>query len=227
MIHILSIETSTTVCSVAVHGDGKLTGQLSLYTEKSHSAQLGKMVSELMRSCELENKDLDAVAVSGGPGSYTGLRIGCSLAKGMCYALEIPLIAVSTLEALGRQVQRYIPAEALLCPMLDARRMEVYTMMMDREGRVLTPVHPLILDATSFEEHLNNREIWFFGNGSGKAAEVIRHPNATFIPGITTEARAVGELAFGKFGREEFEDVAYYEPFYLKEFQATKPKKKL
>jgi len=227
MTQILSIETSTRVCSVAIHQDGVLAAQSSLYLEKSHSTRLGTMVNELIASCELGMQDLSAVAISGGPGSYTGLRIGCSLAKGICYALEIPLISVPTLEALARQVRPYVRGNPVLCPMLDARRMEVYMMLLDAEGGILEDIHAHVLDERSLSERVAQGEVWLFGNGAGKAAEIIDHPNVRYIPGLTTEARSVGEIAHEKFGRSEFENVAYYEPFYLKEFQATKPKKKL
>lgn len=227
MTPILSIETSTRVCSAAIHTDGVLTGQVSVYLDKSHASRLAVMVDQLLEDCEVERGALGAVAVSGGPGSYTGLRIGCSLAKGMCFALGIPLISVSTLKAMARQVAPFVPVQAALAPMLDARRMEVYTMVMDRQGEVLEEVHPLVLENDSYQQFLDGREVFFFGNGSDKARDILRHPNARFIAGITAEARTVGLLAAEKFSRHEFENVAYYEPFYLKEFQATKPKKRL
>lgn len=227
MTNILSIETSTSVCSVAIHANDQLIGQSSIYLERSHSGQLGPMVESIMRSCDLSQKDLAAVAISGGPGSYTGLRIGCSLAKGICYALDIPLIAVPTLEALAAQVRPIAGKNDLLCPMLDARRMEVYALILGMDGVMHQEVKPVILEEGVFENYLTERRVWFFGNGSDKAGAVITDSNAHFLSGIRTEARTVGELAIGKYSREEFEDVAYYEPFYLKEFQATKPKKRL
>ncbi len=227
MNYILSIETSTTACSVALHGEGELLGNSSIYVEKSHSGQLGPMIRQLLESCDVRKEALNAVAVSGGPGSYTGLRIGCSMAKGICFSLGIPLIAVSTLEAMARQVMPLANTEDLLCPMLDARRMEVYTMIMTGGGKLVEDVHPLILEPGVYDDRLENNRMWFFGNGSDKATGVIGHRNALFLPGITTDAVTVGEIAAGKFAEQDFADVAYYEPFYLKEFVATKPKKRL
>lgn len=227
MIYILSIETSTTVCSVALHGDGQLLGHSSLYLEKSHATQLAPLIDQLLRATEVNRKDLSAIALSAGPGSYTGLRIGASLAKGLCYALNIPLVAVNTLEAMVRQMRPYVLENDLLCPMLDARRMEVYTLLARADGEVLQPTEACILEENAFENELEKGKILFFGNGSDKAREIIRHSNAKFVPHITTEAWSVGELALHRYEMEAFEDIAYFEPFYLKEFQATKPKKKI
>jgi tRNA threonylcarbamoyladenosine biosynthesis protein TsaB len=227
MIYILSIETSTTVCSVALHGDGQLLGHSSLYLEKSHATQLAPLIGQLLRASEVDRKQLSALGLSAGPGSYTGLRIGASLAKGLCYALQIPLIAVNTLEGMVRQVMPYVEENDVLCPMLDARRMEVYTLLARADGEVMQPTRACILEENSFEEQLEQGRIWFFGNGSDKARETIRHRNARFLGSVTTEAWAIGELAIRRFEMEAFEDIAYFEPFYLKEFQATKPKKKI
>jgi tRNA threonylcarbamoyladenosine biosynthesis protein TsaB len=227
MKYILSMDTSTTVCSVALHGDGQLVGQSSLYFEKSHSGQLGPMIEQLVRAADLELRQLSAVALSSGPGSYTGLRIGTSMAKGICYSLGLPLIAVPTLEAMARQVRPLVEENDLLCPMLDARRMEVYTMMLKKDGSKEREVEAMVLEEGAFLDTLDHQVVWFFGNGSNKSRQIIRHDNARFLDGITTEAWAVGELAVQRFEANQFEDVAYFEPFYLKEFQATKPKKRI
>jgi len=235
---ILHIETATEACSVAVSEDGA-----NIYTvdnfeelnqqskkETNHSKRLGVFVDEAMSFTDSHAIPFDAVAVSSGPGSYTGLRIGVSMAKGICYGQNLKLISVSTLELLSVPVLlRYddLPEDALLCPMLDARRMEVYCALYTRALKAVEGVDARVIDAESFKDHLDQHPIYFFGNGAEKCKSVINHPNAHWIDGIQLDAKYMAPIAERKFLREEFEDVAYFEPNYLKEFVAIKAKKLL
>lgn len=227
MALILSLETATSVCSVAIHEKGILKGSNTFYLEKSHSSLLVPMIDSLIERCGYEKKGLDAIAVSEGPGSYTGLRIGVSTAKGYCYALEIPLIAVNTLYGLSSQVAKFINKGKMLCPMIDARRMEVYTCLFDHHLEVVKSTHPLVVEEDSFEDQLDKGEILFFGNGADKCKSIIKHPNAIFIDDLEPSADHIGYLAYQKFIKSAFEDVAYFEPFYLKEFRATTPRARI
>ncbi len=228
MPKILSIETSTTVCSVALTTDGNTLASQKLFIEKSHSTLLTVVIEQIMKQVGMEMAELDAIAVSKGPGSYTGLRIGVSTAKGLCYALDKPLIAVNTLLAMANEVNRQNHSQALLCPMIDARRMEVYTALYDGELNELEKTSAKILEENSFDETLNQKQVLFFGNGADKfMALKTGVANAVFIDNITPSAWSVGLLANQAFLRGDFEDVAYFEPFYLKDFVATKPKKVL
>ena len=225
---ILSLETATTVCSVALTLDGKTLATEQLFVEKSHSNLLTVVIENLLHHTGVEKGDLSAVAVSKGPGSYTGLRIGVSTAKGLCYALDKPLIAINTLEAMAAEVVPFNVHEAYLCPMLDARRMEVYTALYDANLNELSPTKALILDETSFAETLKENNVLFFGNGSDKFKALIEsNSSAYFISDRCPSAAAVGMLAYEAYQKQHFEDVAYFEPFYLKDFVATRPKKKL
>lgn len=221
---ILSIETSTNVCSVAITNGSNVVATQKLFLEKSHSNLLTIIIQNTLDQCGIAPKDLEAIAVSEGPGSYTGLRIGISTAKGLCYALEKPLISIETLKAMTYEANKFNPDKALLVPMLDARRMEVYTATFGADMSLITKTHAKILDDNSFVETLNENKVFFFGDGSDKFKSLISHGNAKFIPDISPSAWAVGELAFKKLLSEDFEDVAYFEPFYLKEFRATVPK---
>ncbi|UOQ54643.1 tRNA (adenosine(37)-N6)-threonylcarbamoyltransferase complex dimerization subunit type 1 TsaB [Hymenobacter cellulosivorans] len=225
---ILSLETSSPVCSVALHRDGQLLGQSELRLEKSHSSHLSLLIQQLLDNTNSTMQDLAAVAVSDGPGSYTGLRIGGAAAKGLCYALDIPLIAISTLQALAQQVAAYtVRAEDLLfCPMLDARRMEVYSALYTHDGREVLAPAPLILDSETLAEQLAHHRLLFFGNGAAKFAPLVNSANAGFLAAVEPSAIAVGTLAYQAFQRQDFRDVAYYEPFYLKEVHTTTPKSK-
>ena len=227
MAFIISIETSTPVCSIAIHHDGQLLAQELIQKEQSHSSTLNPAIDHLLSMCDLRLNDISAVAISKGPGSYTGLRIGTSTAKGLCYAMDIPLIAINTLEAMAHNVSRFNVSEAMLCPMLDARRMEVYAMLFDSNLNVLEETKPVILDNDSYHDHLKSKEIMFFGNGASKVKKVIDNSNARIIEVVIPEAQYIGDLAYKKFVENEFEDTAYFEPFYLKEFMATKPKSML
>ncbi len=221
---ILALETSSTVCSVALFKEEQLLGASELQIEKSHSSHITVMVSQLVENCGYTLKDLSAVAVSGGPGSYTGLRIGSSTAKGLCFSLDIPLIDVSTLHGLAAQVIDHMPnpERYLFCPMLDARRMEVYTCLLDHQLQELVPIEPLILDETTFQSYLNEREIIFFGSGAGKFRDLVAgNEKALLIEGVQLSAKSIGKLALSKYEKKTFEDVAYYEPFYLKDVYIT------
>ena len=220
MALIISIETATKVCSVALHAEDQLVATQTLHVEKSHSESLLCTIEHLLAISPYTKKDLAAVAVSSGPGSYTGLRIGAATAKGLCYALEIPLIAVNTLEAMAHGIQPYNMAQALLCPMLDARRMEVYCLLADSKGHTLIPTHPQVIDQHSFQAWLSDYSILFFGDGAEKCKPLLaHHGHALFIDRIYPKAHHVGTLAFAKFRQAAFEDLAYFTPLYLKPFQ--------
>ncbi|MBL3659070.1 tRNA (adenosine(37)-N6)-threonylcarbamoyltransferase complex dimerization subunit type 1 TsaB [Fulvivirga sediminis] len=223
---ILSIETATPICSVALLNQGEVLGSQILYIEKSHSGLLAPIIDALIKQCGYALSDLDAVAVSGGPGSYTGLRIGVSTAKGISFSLDIPLISINTLEAMAYGMSQVNYSGAYLCPMIDARRMEVYCMITDKNLSVIQETAPKIIDETSFSEFLNQHQVIFAGNGAGKCQSVITHKNASFIDLPFMNAEYVANLAFRKYQEQQFEDVAYYEPFYLKEFHVTQPKKR-
>ncbi|OGX84444.1 tRNA (adenosine(37)-N6)-threonylcarbamoyltransferase complex dimerization subunit type 1 TsaB [Hymenobacter glacialis] len=228
---LISLETSSPVCSVALHriADGSLVGQSELRLDKSHSTHLTILIEQLLANTGHQLSDLAAVAVSDGPGSYTGLRIGAASAKGLCFALDVPLVAVSTLKALAAQVMTGTarPKKFLFCPMLDARRMEVYAAVYTHEGQEVVAPTPLVLEADTLAEQLAQHSVLFFGNGAAKFQSLLGEPaNAGFLTGIEPSAIAVGQLAVAAFHRQEFQDVAYYEPFYLKEVYTTTPKAK-
>lgn len=227
MATILSIETSTNVCSVAVAQDNHVIFHNEDFDGPSHNVQCGVFVSEALSFAESHAIPLDAVAVSEGPGSYTGLRIGVSMAKGVAYGRNVPLIAIPTLQLMCVPVLLYheeIPENSLLVPMIDARRMEVYSAIFDRSLKEIRSTQPDIVNAETYAEQLERGPVVFFGNGSGKCKEVIRHPNAIFIDDIHPLARNAAPLAEQRLRRNETVSTAYFEPFYLKEFQATKPK---
>jgi tRNA threonylcarbamoyladenosine biosynthesis protein TsaB len=226
---LLSIETSSPICSIALHKveDGRLLGQSELRLEKSHSTHLTVLIEQLVANTGHTVRDLAAVAVSDGPGSYTGLRIGAAAAKGLCFALDIPLVAVGTLPALAHQIAVCIPRADtyLYAPMLDARRQEVYTALYRADGYELTAPAPLILTPEAMAEQLTHHAVLFFGSGAAKFQPLVSaNPNAVFLADVQPSAVSVGELALGAYQRQEFQDVAYYEPFYLKEVYTTTPK---
>ncbi len=229
MACILHIETSTNACSVAVSEDGQCIFEQTEHGEHGAGAEhLGTMVDEALSFTDNHAIPFDAVAVSCGPGSYTGLRIGVSMAKGICYGRDLKLIAVPTLELLcvplllGEKVKE---ENALLCPMLDARRMEVYAALYDRALKTVREVKADIVTADTYREWLNQRPVYFFGNGAKKCIDTISHPNAHYIDGIEPIAKWMQPLAERRFLNGQFEDVAYFVPFYLKDFVAIKPKK--
>lgn len=223
---ILSIDTSTKVCSVALHSDGKLLAISELYTEKSHSGMLTTLCENVVRYAGFSLNDLDAFAVAKGPGSYTGLRIGVSTAKGFCFALDKPLIAVNTLEAMAYQLKDFYDETHLLCPMIDARRMEVYCQILDNQMNVISETEAKIINELSFSEILDEKKIVFFGDGAAKCQAELTHKNAVFLnTEIHPSAKTVGLVATKSFEKSLFENVVTFEPFYLKDFVGTQPKK--
>ena len=224
MALILSIESATKNCSVALAADGEVLVLKELHEEKfSHAEKLHSFILEVMESSGRNLADLDAVAVSKGPGSYTGLRIGVSAAKGLCYALDKPLISIPTLESLARQVE--MTEEGLIVPLLDARRMEVYSAVYNNRFEVVRETKAEILESDSFSEYLDQGKVCFLGDGAAKTKELIQHPNAVFITGRFPSAREMAPIAEKKAINAQFEDLAYFEPFYLKDFVAGKPKR--
>lgn len=224
---IIHIETATEVCSCALSCDGQVLINKENRLPQSHAASLGVFVEEIMSHVRQNCLKVDAVAVSSGPGSYTGLRIGVSEAKGLSYGLGIPLIAMPTHKIMAWMMKDTVQANTLLCPMIDARRMEVYTTFFDKTLNVVRPTSADIIDAESYAELLDNHEILFFGNGAPKCKEVITHPNAAFADDVVPLASAMIELAEEAFAAHNFVDSAYFEPFYLKEFVATVAKNKV
>jgi tRNA threonylcarbamoyladenosine biosynthesis protein TsaB len=229
MAYLLALETSSTLCSVALFQEEALLGISELQIEKSHSSHITVLIESLLDNCRVPLSDLAAIVLSGGPGSYTGLRIGSSTAKGFCFSLDIPLIEVSTLKALAAAAVSLTPkAEPyLFCPMIDARRMEVYTTMFDQDLKEVLPVSPLVLTAESFGEQLQNQQIVFFGSGAAKCKALLGdNANALFLENLALSARWLGRLGLEKYRQGLFENVAYYEPFYLKEVHITSSNKK-
>ncbi|WP_053970451.1 tRNA (adenosine(37)-N6)-threonylcarbamoyltransferase complex dimerization subunit type 1 TsaB [Mangrovimonas sp. ST2L15] len=222
MTYILNIETSTTNCSVSLAKDGKSILILEDNSENySHAERLHVFIQELFEKTGVSKSELAAVAVSKGPGSYTGLRIGVSTAKGICYALNIPLIAVSTLKVLAVQVEN---SQGLIVPMLDARRMEVYSTVLDSDLNEVREIQAEVLDENSFSNYLTQGPVYFIGNGVQKMKTVIKHTNAHFIEGKMPSAREMAALSYYEYKIGNTEDVAYFEPYYLKDFIALKPK---
>lgn len=225
---ILSIETSTDVCSVAVSEDGACIYHEEDFSGPNHAERLGTYIDEALSFADSHAIPLDAVAVSCGPGSYTGLRIGVSMAKGICYAINLPLIAIPTLELLCVPVLlgHELEDDALICPMLDARRMEVYAAIYNRALKPVRDIQADIVNADTYREWLDSHPVYFFGNGAAKCMEAIQHPNAHFIEGIKPMAKNMFPLAEKRIALQQYEDVAYFTPFYLKDFVA-KPSKPL
>lgn len=224
---ILHIETSTSTCSVAVSEDGQVVFKKEDLNGPSHAVSLGVFVDEALSFADSHAMPLDAVAVSCGPGSYTGLRIGVSMAKGICYGRDLKLIGLPTLKVQCVPVLLYhdeLPEDALLCPMIDARRMEVYAAIYDRALKTVRDISADIVDENSYREFLDRHPVYFFGDGAAKCKEKITHPNAHFIDGIRPLASMMFPLAEKAIAEGKYEDVAYFEPFYLKEFVAGKPK---
>ena len=224
---ILHIETSTQVCSVALSQDGVCLFDKADFEGPSHASILAGYVEEAVSFADSHAIPLDAVAVSKGPGSYTGLRIGVSEAKGVAYGRDARLLAVNSLKVLTvpTLLHAELPDDALLVPLIDARRMEVYCAVYNRALQEVCPTQALVVDEASFGELLDEHPLYFMGNGSDKCRAVIQHPNAHFIEGAVPLATQMIPLAEMAMAREEFEDVAYFEPFYLKEFVATQSKK--
>lgn len=234
MARILLIETATEVCSVALAENGEVISFRENAEGNRHAELLTRFIEQLFSESGKKTGELDAVCVSRGPGSYTGLRIGVSVGKGICFGHGIPLMAVSTLESLAwhvafdNQYEEYTrDGEVLLCPMLDARRTEVYTALFSRNADQLTPVAAEIITGDTFATELSIRRILFFGNGALKCKDLIQNPNAVFTKPVTASARFMSQLAEEKYNKNCFENVAYFEPFYLKDFVATVPKNKV
>ena len=231
MAKFLCMETATEICSVALIEDGKVLDVREDRTGQNHSKLLTVYVDDLLKSNQLKASDLDAIAISGGPGSYTGLRIGVSAAKGLGYAAELPIISISSLEAMADYVRENaaelgieIGAGDVLQPMIDARRMEVYTFPCDAQAIPIDDVHAKIVDEESFSE-VKEHKLFYFGNGAKKCSEVIQNQQAIFVDNVFASATNMKNIVLQKFKQKAFEDLAYFEPFYLKEFVATTPKK--
>lgn len=222
MSYILHIETSTKVCSVALSCDEKLIAESIDIEGQNHIKLLTVLIDKILSEARFDIKLLDAVAISQGPGSYTGLRIGTSVAKGICYAQEIPLIAINTLQILANQPRI---KTSVICPMIDARRMEVYCQLFDSELVSLSDVEAKILDEYSFQEILEKQKMTFVGDGAEKFKTICTSPNAVFLKGIYPQAKDMISLAKKAFDARNYVDVAYFTPFYLKKFQVTQSKK--
>lgn len=229
MALILNIETSTDVCSVALSRDGKILFSKIDRDGPSHAALIGPFVDEAIKKADETGDKIQAVAVSSGPGSYTGLRIGVSMAKGVCFGLNIPMIEVGTLEIIADECRKLdgYTQDMLIRPMIDARRMEVYTSMFDNNLVNIEKANALIVDETTFVEELKIHKICFAGNGTPKIKNIVNSENAFFPDNIVPLAEAMTDIAEKKFEEGRFVDVAYFEPFYLKEFVATISKKNI
>jgi len=228
MLCLLTIETSTTVCSVTLSVDNVPVFDRIETADASHAARLGIFVSDAVNYARKNGLTIDAVAVSAGPGSYTGLRIGVSEAKGLCYGFDIPLIAIPTLKILATQMLHHTSDSSfLLCPMIDARRMEVYAALYDAHLNEIRPVQADIVNENSYREYLEKRPVVFAGSGSDKCKKIIQSPNAVFLSTIYPTSQAMIPLANEAFARREFVNTAYFEPYYLKEFQTTVAKSKV
>ncbi len=220
---ILHLETSTEVCSVAVSKEGQSIFSKADYNGPSHAVTLGVFVEEALSFIDSHGIPLDAVAVSCGPGSYTGLRIGVSMAKGLCYGRDLPLIALPTPKVLCVPVllEQELPEDALLCPMIDARRMEVYAAVYDRALKAQRDIAADVVDENLYLSFLEQHPVYFFGNGAAKCRAKITHPNAHFLENVVPLAQWMFPLAEKAMAEQDFKDVAYFEPFYLKEFVAA------
>jgi tRNA threonylcarbamoyladenosine biosynthesis protein TsaB len=228
MSNILQIETATSVCSVALAVNGETIALKEEAAKNIHASSLTLFIEEVMTVSNLHYADLDAVAVSKGPGSYTGLRIGVSTAKGLCFALDKPLIGINTLEMMASGFLKKNPNYGgLICPMIDARRMEVFTAVYTNNLLTFEPVHAKIVDEKSFVLELDQHYVTFIGDGAEKCAPVLTHQNAHFSKENFSSARYMSSLAKVAFDQQLFEDVAYFEPFYLKDFVFTTPKHKV
>lgn len=224
MIAILCLETATTNCSVALSINGEVIAIKEDYDVKySHAERLHKYIEEVLAIAKVKKEQLSAIAVSKGPGSYTGLRIGVSAAKGLCYALDIPLLSIPTLDSLSYQVD---DKEAqYIISMLDARRMEVYSAVYDGNHKQVRETQAQILESTSFEKYLEDGKVYFIGNGVAKFREICKHSNAVFVEDKLPSSKELCLLAYQKFKASDIEDVAYFEPYYLKDFIAGVKKK--
>ncbi|MCL7762261.1 tRNA (adenosine(37)-N6)-threonylcarbamoyltransferase complex dimerization subunit type 1 TsaB [Polaribacter sp. Z014] len=224
MAIILNLETATKNCSVSIAKDGKVIALKELNNGNySHAEVLHPFILEVLKEVNLTSKEIDAVAVSKGPGSYTGLRIGVSAAKGLCFAFDKPLISIKTLESLAHAISI---DKGIIVPMLDARRMEVYAAVFNENYEQIRDIKAEIIDENSFSDYLEAGIVTFLGDGAHKCKEVITHKNAVFIDAIFPSAKEMAELSFIKYKKNDIEDVAYFEPFYLKDFVVIPEKKK-
>ena len=228
---IICIETATKICSVALCDNNGVLAVKEDHSEKSHASMLTLLISDILKESGLKASELDAVAVSKGPGSYTGLRIGVSVAKGMAYALSKPIIAVSTLQTMyngiiSDAVSKYATdSSTIFCPMIDARRMEVYYAQYNSNGDIIKDVCAGIITGETFKNLLNSRKMLFFGDGAAKFISVIEHPNAIITDNYKISAGHMYPSVIKAFENKKFEDTAYFEPFYLKDFVTTIPRK--
>jgi tRNA threonylcarbamoyladenosine biosynthesis protein TsaB len=223
---ILNIETATRHCSIGIAREGKMISIRESNEKNIHAAMVTVFAKEVCSEAEIDMKDLDAVAVSMGPGSYTGLRIGVSAAKGFCYALDIPLIAIPTLQSMAMTAMKSLEGPGLYCPMIDARRMEVYTALYNRENAEVKKTEAMIVDEESFDEEIKLNQICFFGDGAEKCRKMLEPKGMIFLEGIKPDANGMAILSHTKFIEKDVEDLAYFEPFYLKDFIAGVPKVK-
>ena len=219
MAYILNIETSTTNCSVSLFNDLELIDCIEENTQDySHSKSLHVFIDSVLKNSELKPKDLSAISVSKGPGSYTGLRIGVASAKGLCFALDIPLTSIETLKILSENISN----KGIVIPCLDARRMEVYSAVFNNKNERIRNTRAEILNEDSFNKYLSIDEVYFIGNANKKIKEIIAHKNAKFIDDVLPSSRQMGTLSFNKFKNNQFEDLNNFEPLYLKDFIGTK-----
>ncbi len=226
MAYLLHIESSSTVCSIAISKDTELVGLKELNNGYTHAENLHVFIEQLLKETSLTTKDLNAISISSGPGSYTGLRIGFSAAKGLAYVLNIPLITIDTLKALSNGVMQKVQTDVLFCPLMDARRMEVYCAVYDKNFNSILPMQALVLDEESVKVFNQNKSIYFFGDGMSKAKDLLQNiPNSNFVEDVTASASAMISLAYQKYIAKDFADTAYSEPNYLKEFFFTTAKK--
>ena len=229
---ILNIETATSVCSVSLASGAETIAIRESKEKNIHATKVTLFAEEVCHDARIGMNQLDAIAVSKGPGSYTGLRIGVSTAKGFCYALGIPLISVPTLQSMALQASRKfkpdhtVKVKVLYCPMIDARRMEVYTALYDTGNREVMPVEAMIIDEASFEKELVDKQIYYFGDGAEKCKATLEKSGMTYIEGIFNTSESMAAISAEKFLNQDFEDLAYFEPYYLKDFISGKPKVK-
>lgn len=230
MALILNIETSTNVCSAALAENGKVIDLKENFDGRTHASSLTVYIEQLFKDNKFSFDQIDAVSVSEGPGSYTGLRIGVSVAKGICYGQNKPLIAINTLKAMAKMAldsDIILPENSLLCPMIDARRMEVYSALFDLQTNNIRETRAEVIEQDAYKKELHEHSIYFFGDGAKKCMDVIQHENAHYIDDIYPSAKYMSELSNKLFKDGEFKDMAYFEPYYLKDFVATTSKKKL
>ncbi|NVN17857.1 tRNA (adenosine(37)-N6)-threonylcarbamoyltransferase complex dimerization subunit type 1 TsaB [Muricauda sp. HICW] len=225
MATILHLETATTNCSVSIAKDGEmLVLKENNAANYSHSEQLHVFIKEALEEASLSFSDLDAVAISKGPGSYTGLRIGVSSAKGLCFSLDIPLISVPTLQSMAHQVD--LKSGELVIPVLDARRMEVYSCVYNASYKEVRETRAEIIEEASFSEFVSDSKVYIIGSGAEKIRGVLEHPNFIFNESVVPSAKDMIQIALQKYQSNDFEDVAYFEPYYLKDFVFQQKKKK-